>query len=419
MSNITFQPNAVYTIIPRKNIEAAYKNNGTGKLIENKAWVTAKSDFESLKNGEGMALLLADASNIKGVEWIAQIDGIKLNKVKGTTTVLFSKITKLPTIFKLSRIKLRNGATLSNSHIRPYALAIAPKSLLPLLENWKPQSPKKVIQKSNPSEPSYWVIKGNPRQNNWSEMLIPGNKSTWHSARAPKHWAVGDRIFCWESTPSLRMVGLAEITNTNKGRDKHGDLLFEIKYLTTPFDYQPTMAELRSADELKGCSFLKVGPATTVFPIKKMEAEVIYQLIFDKSEAKQDIWPDLLGKSVAQFPDVDEAAIGVEGQKKLVQHLRRERNLAIIKKKKDQVIKLKGKITCEVCGFDFGKVYGKLGANYCEVHHLIPLSEGKEARETSLNDLITICSNCHRMIHKLPSKDSLKVLMNIIKGVPS
>lgn len=57
------------------------------------------------------------------------------------------------------------------------------------------------------------------------------------------------------------------------------------------------------------------------------------------------------------------------------------------------------KLKCEVCGFDFEEVYGKLGAGYIEVHHKKPVSEGE--RVTNLdNDLAMLCSNCHRMIHR-------------------
>jgi 5-methylcytosine-specific restriction protein A len=67
---------------------------------------------------------------------------------------------------------------------------------------------------------------------------------------------------------------------------------------------------------------------------------------------------------------------------------------------------------CSVCGFDFEKHYGLLGANYIHVHHLIPLNEIK--KEYSVNpttDLIPVCANCHAMLHrgrKTISIESLK-----------
>ena len=271
----------------------------------------------------------------------------------------------------------------------------------------------KPIKKSS-ENCSYWVIKGNPRMNNWGDMLAPGSQSTWRTARPPKNWKKGDRIFCWESTPSLCMIGFAEIANLNKGRDEYDDYLFDVRYLSTPLDYKPSLSELRSIEDLSQCTFLKVGPATTVFPITYDQASIIYQLIFQKSHIKQNIWPDLLAGPIVEVPDVDDLTVAKEGKKRLVQHFLKERNTAIIKKKKAQVLKKFGKIACDVCGFDFGKTYGELGHNFCEVHHLIPLSESVGSRETNLSDLIVICSNCHRMIHRLPSKDSLKKLKVLV-----
>jgi 5-methylcytosine-specific restriction protein A len=55
-----------------------------------------------------------------------------------------------------------------------------------------------------------------------------------------------------------------------------------------------------------------------------------------------------------------------------------------------------------VCGFDFAGVYGPRGSNFCEVHHLKPLSDVHSEVETRLQDLAIVCSNCHRMLHREP-----------------
>lgn len=57
--------------------------------------------------------------------------------------------------------------------------------------------------------------------------------------------------------------------------------------------------------------------------------------------------------------------------------------------------------TCCVCGFNFEKVYGALGENYIEVHHLKPVADiGKEYLIDPIKDLRPVCANCHRMLHK-------------------
>jgi 5-methylcytosine-specific restriction endonuclease McrA len=87
-----------------------------------------------------------------------------------------------------------------------------------------------------------------------------------------------------------------------------------------------------------------------------------------------------------------------EGVRKLREHLSVERNKSAIIKKKQQVLSGTGKLSCEVCNFDFSLTYGKLGYSFCEVHHEKPISE--YVRNTRLSDLAIVCSNCHRMLHR-------------------
>lgn len=55
---------------------------------------------------------------------------------------------------------------------------------------------------------------------------------------------------------------------------------------------------------------------------------------------------------------------------------------------------------CQVCDFDFEKVYGEIGAGFIHVHHRIMLSEIGESYEVDpKKDLVPVCPNCHSMIH--------------------
>jgi predicted HNH restriction endonuclease len=52
--------------------------------------------------------------------------------------------------------------------------------------------------------------------------------------------------------------------------------------------------------------------------------------------------------------------------------------------------------------------YGEIGRGYIEVHHLIPLPDAYEDRQTKLEEVAVICANCHRMIHR-NGKKSLSI----------
>jgi Predicted restriction endonuclease len=55
---------------------------------------------------------------------------------------------------------------------------------------------------------------------------------------------------------------------------------------------------------------------------------------------------------------------------------------------------------CRACDFNFEKIYGELGKNYIQVHHIKPLHKiGKRYKIDPINDLVPLCANCHVMIH--------------------
>jgi hypothetical protein len=58
-------------------------------------------------------------------------------------------------------------------------------------------------------------------------------------------------------------------------------------------------------------------------------------------------------------------------------------------------------LNCTVCNFNFEYVYGDRGRDFIEVHHVKPLSTlDEEMIIDPQSDLVPICSNCHRMIHR-------------------
>lgn len=56
---------------------------------------------------------------------------------------------------------------------------------------------------------------------------------------------------------------------------------------------------------------------------------------------------------------------------------------------------------CMACGFDFEEVYGELGKDFIEVHHHIGFPDPRQDLFVDpRQDLVCLCSNCHRMIHR-------------------
>lgn len=66
---------------------------------------------------------------------------------------------------------------------------------------------------------------------------------------------------------------------------------------------------------------------------------------------------------------------------------------------KKKAVQIRG-AKCEACGFDYEECYGDIGAGYIEIHHLLPLSQSeKKTISLSIEDVVLVCANCHRMLH--------------------
>jgi hypothetical protein len=93
-------------------------------------------------------------------------------------------------------------------------------------------------------------------------------------------------------------------------------------------------------------------------------------------------------------------------------HLHHERNraMALQAKRRD-------KFLCHICRVSFRTLYGKIGTDFAEVHHIFPLGSAQAKTKTTLSQLVTVCANCHRMLHKLKGRRSdLKVLKKAFTG---
>jgi 5-methylcytosine-specific restriction enzyme A len=64
-----------------------------------------------------------------------------------------------------------------------------------------------------------------------------------------------------------------------------------------------------------------------------------------------------------------------------------------------------GRIVCAACEFDFRQTYGQRGEDYIEIHHQKPIftyedEDIEQGIREALQNLVPLCSNCHRMVHR-------------------
>ncbi len=135
---------------------------------------------------------------------------------------------------------------------------------------------------------------------------------------------------------------------------------------------------------------------------------VIYLLSngFLYSDLKSSFQKPLLKKDIEKTPKVfDENVLIYEGTQKIIRSKTYERS---IKLRNAAILKYteKDRIKCKVCCFDFEDFYGDCGRGFIEIHHQKPVfmfddNESEKTIKDALGNVIPVCSNCHRVIHRI------------------
>lgn len=100
-----------------------------------------------------------------------------------------------------------------------------------------------------------------------------------------------------------------------------------------------------------------------------------------------------------------------ENRKHVTSHLQRERSKLLATE-----CKIRDKYECQVCDLRFEDSYGRLGSEFAEAHHRVPLKQLRENVRTRVEDLATVCANCHRMLHRMEGKrNDIERLRSIIR----
>lgn len=203
-----------------------------------------------------------------------------------------------------------------------------------------------------------------------------------------------------ELSELLRRLGVHSPENYGSAfRNPNGVARKTADIATQHPDYQgkPTHGGRHDASVLE--EFLR-DPATM-----SQLAHAIREAAGDTPDSTVDVLDDL---------DLDDESAD-EGRVLERRHLARERNPKLRAGKIKAARAATGRIACEACGFDFAKAYGSHGADYIECHHRIPLHASGPTR-TKLADLVLICSNCHRMIHRRKPWLSFDQLCEVVES---
>ena len=245
----------------------------------------------------------------------------------------------------------------------------------------------------------YWVMKAKRPAAIVAEWVQQGGTDTWWTKRRPVRLKRHDRLFVWKGGASPFLIGIGECLSVRQERNRAGKYTFRVRYLTDAFEPKLTIEVLRRDPILKKESFLKVGPAGTLFPLSHEKGRHV-EMLARRSR--------LVGSEALQrgsrdrpeaIPDLDIRTTGEKiRERKLRAHIRKERS-ASLRTARLAIARQRGGLNCEVCGLVFGDLPSEIGEACCEVHHTIPVSSLLPGAMVRLKDLAVVCSNCHRMIH--------------------
>ena len=262
-----------------------------------------------------------------------------------------------------------------------------------------------------------WILQGNPKRFDIDDYLSRYAYIYWSVSTNLKDFVIGDRVFIWRAGKNSGAVALGYVKElpVKRGDVKKPDALGDDLWVSRQDEPSEIKVGIKieevklTPDEgmLKRNS-LKSHPVISRNRIITKPVGTVFRLNYEEDQVLSKLW------SAEYSSESDILIFVVEGARQLKSHYRRERSRKLISQKKEQYKKLNGLLRFGICGLSFVEKYPKsLGEDFIEVHHKIPLSQIENTVRTTLDDLLLVCANCHRMIHRTNDcEENLDLLLN-------
>jgi hypothetical protein len=248
-----------------------------------------------------------------------------------------------------------------------------------------------------------WILQGNPNRFDIDEYLSRYSFIYWSTPTNQKDFSIGDLVFIWRADKDAGVVAYGVVKelpvprNNVKTPEALGDG-FWVSQSDEPSEVKVGIeleeVRLSNEEDMLEREVLKTHPVLGQNRIITNPVGTVFRLNAGEEKTLLDLWQGRFGAE----KDVQYSAM--EGGLQLKSHYRRERSRKLISLKKEQFKSSQGVLRCEICGLSFVEIYPEtMGENFIEVHHKTPLSQIEKTVKTTLDDLILVCANCHRMIH--------------------
>ncbi|MFJ4153496.1 HNH endonuclease [Pseudomonas sp. NPDC089752] len=232
----------------------------------------------------------------------------------------------------------------------------------------------------------------------YSTWLVEGTEVIYYKGRIKDKGFVSLRL-----SADPHYFGKARIGEIHADRNSTKGDLFALIENFTPF-------EEAVPSKIDGL-YLETVPATRVKNYWRNGVRPISQADYDAILSHAKLMPPQTGQQKPKSEDdplTFESAN--EGSKSSYFGTRYERR----KDLRMQAIAIHG-LDCKACGFDFEQAYGEHAKGFIHVHHVVPISNfGGEKAVNPATDLVTLCANCHAMVHR---KKDMTLSVEELKGM--
>lgn len=150
------------------------------------------------------------------------------------------------------------------------------------------------------------------------------------------------------------------------------------------------------------------------FPFTYSHPEQVKEKDIDYTSSTPTFQTNTIIEEIIFIPSEDDEEVFPEGKEIFRLHKSKERNIKLVEKAKQKKLEVDPLMCCEACGFSFIKTYGEIGNGFIEAHHIIPIAELTAETETSIKDIVFVCSNCHRMLHRRRPWININDLKNLL-----
>lgn len=232
----------------------------------------------------------------------------------------------------------------------------------------------------------------------YQSLIPPGTEVIYYKGR------IGDKVFAaTRLSASPHYFGLARIGEVYSDPRSDKGHLFALIENFTPFEdavpFKIDGAYLETTPEPRASNYWRIA-------VRRVD-----QTVYDSILSHAKLLPSQTDATHLNLEDdllTFESAN--EGSKSSYFGTRYERR----KDLRMKAIAIHG-LDCKACGFDFEIAYGEHAKGFIHVHHVVPISRfGGETAVNPRTDLVTLCANCHAMVHR---RQDVTLSVDDLKGI--